>query len=109
MALVLIDRDECESMQSTQEMIERWVLELTGKEELADRTESDWKAVCKPMITGKIELYDLSEDLGEAKDVAAEHPDVVAKMKAIMTEAHVPSPRWQVPSRKTPRPATPTK
>jgi len=62
-----------------------------------------WKAVRRPMITGKVELYDLSEDLGEENDVAAEHPDVVARMKAIMAEAHVPSPRWQVPSPKPSR------
>ena len=59
-----------------------------------------WKAVRQPMLTGKIELFELSTDLGEANDVAAEHPDLVAKMEAIMAEAHVPSPRWEVKPRK---------
>ncbi len=54
-----------------------------------------WKAVRQPMLTGKIELYDLSRDLGEKTDVAVEHPDVVAKMKQVMATAHVPSPRWE--------------
>jgi len=52
-----------------------------------------WKAVRKPMFTGKTELFDLGADLGEQNDVAAEHPDLVARMEAIMAEAHVPSPR----------------
>ncbi|MFH1267016.1 MAG: arylsulfatase [Planctomycetota bacterium] len=55
-----------------------------------------WKAVRQPMLTGKIELYDLSTDLGEENDIAGEHPDLVAKMVAMMAEAHVPSPRWPV-------------
>ena len=55
-----------------------------------------WKAVRQPMFTGKTELFDLSTDLGEENDVAAQHPDLVAKMEAIMAEAHVPSPRWEV-------------
>ncbi|OHB83790.1 MAG: N-acetylgalactosamine-6-sulfatase [Planctomycetes bacterium RBG_16_64_12] len=55
-----------------------------------------WKAVRRPMLTGRIELYDLAADLGEENDVAAEHADLVARMEAIMAEAHVPSPRWTV-------------
>jgi len=49
---------------------------------------------------GKTELYDLSADLGEEDDVAGDHPEMVAKMEAIMKEAHVPSPRWIVKPRK---------
>ncbi|MFH1921670.1 MAG: sulfatase-like hydrolase/transferase, partial [Planctomycetota bacterium] len=59
-----------------------------------------WKAVRQPMLTGKIELYDLAADLGEENDLAGEHPDLVARMDAIMAEAHVPSPRWTVKKRK---------
>lgn len=53
-----------------------------------------WKAVRVPMSTGPIELFDLSVDLGEAHDVAAEHPDVVKAMAAIMDEAHEPKEGW---------------
>lgn len=60
----------------------------------------NWKAVRQPMLTGKIELYDLTKDIGEEHDVAAEHPDLVAKMEATMAEAHVPSPRWEVKPRR---------
>jgi uncharacterized sulfatase len=59
-----------------------------------------WKAVRRPMITGSIELFDLESDLSEENDLASDHPDMVAKMAAIMAEAHVPSPRWSVPQRK---------
>jgi arylsulfatase A-like enzyme len=55
-----------------------------------------WKGIRMPMTTGPIELYDLKTDLGETKDVAKEHPDVVARIKAIMDEAHVPSALWKV-------------
>ena len=66
--------------------------------------QGKWKAVRKPMFTGKTELFDLSADLGEENDVAGAHPDVVARMEAIMAEAHAPSPRWQVKRRAKPRP-----
>jgi arylsulfatase A-like enzyme len=54
-----------------------------------------WKAVRHPMRTGPIELYDLEADLSEQNDLAREHPDVVAEMRRVMREAHVPSPLWQ--------------
>jgi len=56
----------------------------------------DWKGVRIPMLTGEIELYDLRTDIGEQHDVAAAHPDVVARIRQIMDEAHVPSPLWKV-------------
>ncbi|MCA9052625.1 MAG: arylsulfatase [Planctomycetaceae bacterium] len=68
--------------------------------------KGDWKAVRAPMLTGPIELYDLSTDLGEAHDVAADHSDVVQSMKQIMEEAHTPHANWQirgsVPKEKSP-------
>ncbi len=56
-----------------------------------------WKAVRKPMIYGRTELYDLELDIGEQNDLAAQFPDVVQQLEGFMAEAHVPSPRWQVP------------
>ena len=55
----------------------------------------DWKAVRKPMIDGAVELYDLSADLGETTNLAAEHPDLVHQAAAYMDEAHVDDPRWR--------------
>ena len=37
------------------------------------------------------ELFDLKSDPSEMKNVAAEHPDVVAKLKVIMQQQHTPS------------------
>jgi len=49
-----------------------------------------WKAVHFAK-EGRIELYDLSVDIGEKNDIASEHPEIVEKMKQIMKEAHTPS------------------
>jgi arylsulfatase A-like enzyme len=56
----------------------------------------DWKAVRKPWGGPAIELYNLREDPGETRDVAASHPEVVAAARAAMERAHVPSPLWRV-------------
>ena len=40
--------------------------------------------------TGKIELYDLSKDPGESKNLADANLEIVAKIKKIMDEAHTP-------------------
>lgn len=46
----------------------------------------DWKAVRKDMKQGNrtLELYDLATDVGESRDVAAEHPDVIARVEELM-------------------------
>jgi hypothetical protein len=49
-----------------------------------------WKAIQKSPKAA-IELFDLDTDLGETKDVAAAHPDVVKKVEADFKEAHVAS------------------
>lgn len=54
-----------------------------------------WKGVSKP-FGGDIELYDLSKDQAEENNVAALHPEIVAKIRAAITEAHVPSPLWKI-------------
>ncbi len=41
-----------------------------------------------------LELYDLSADIGETKNVGAEHPEIVKKLDAYMKEAYTESPRW---------------
>ena len=55
-----------------------------------------WKAVRVPMGPGDIELYNLEQDLGEERDVADAHPEIVARMKQIMTGAHEPSKHWSI-------------
>ncbi len=71
-----------------------------------------WKAVrqnlVRPVPTGKkklaewkeplaIELYDLEADPTESTNVAAEHPEVVAKLHAIMLREHQPSAEFKMP------------
>jgi arylsulfatase A len=53
----------------------------------------DWKAV-RNGPQRPIELYNLKSDPAEAQNVAAEHPEVVAKLKAILAREHVPNPLW---------------
>ena len=42
-----------------------------------------------------VELYDLSKDIGETNDIAAEHPDLAAKLNKIINDAHT-EPRPQI-------------
>lgn len=53
-----------------------------------------WKAVNNSWPGGTPELYDLSSDLGETKDLAADYPDVLKKLQGYMQAAHVPHPDW---------------
>jgi len=51
-----------------------------------------WKAV-RPV--GKpLELYDLQTDLGETKNVAGGHPEIVAKIEECLTKARTESEFW---------------
>jgi arylsulfatase A-like enzyme len=56
-----------------------------------------WKALRQPMITGAIELYDVSNDLGEGTNLAAQYPEIVAQAEKFMLEAHVDHPNWPLP------------
>jgi arylsulfatase A-like enzyme len=59
-----------------------------------------WKAV-RNDVDKPIELYNLKNDLGETKNIANEHPDVVAKMAEIMKTARVDSPVWPMKKAKS--------
>jgi arylsulfatase len=52
-----------------------------------------WKGVRRNLHRGnlKIELYDLTSDIGERNDVAAQHPQIVSRITAIMQREHTPS------------------
>ncbi|MBN2475105.1 MAG: arylsulfatase [Pirellulales bacterium] len=47
-----------------------------------------WKAVRLPP-NGKVELYDLDADLGEADDVSGDYPEIAVQLKHAMDAAHV--------------------
>lgn len=61
-----------------------------------------WKAVrlgIKKNAAAPIELYRLASDIGESKNVAAEHPEIVSRIREIMTSARTTSavPAWNFP------------
>jgi arylsulfatase len=60
----------------------------------------DWKALRRNLNPNRqpedahaaaIELYDLAADPGETTDLAGKHPDVVARLHALMNQQHVKS------------------
>jgi len=48
--------------------------------------QGDWKLVWYVTLPSKVELFDLAKDPGEKDDVAASHPDVVARLQARIQE-----------------------
>ncbi|MGI9456392.1 MAG: arylsulfatase [Aeoliella sp.] len=54
----------------------------------------DWKAIRTNMKRSntKFELYNLAKDIGEKNDVAAENPEVLGKLVAMIEEQHTDSP-----------------
>ena len=59
----------------------------------------NWKAV-RNRPGGPVELYDLARDESESADVAAPHPDIVARAEALMQQEHVDDPTWPVAAAK---------
>ena len=53
----------------------------------------DWKAI-RSKLGGPLELYDLAKDLGEEKNIADRHPDVIARIETYLKTARTDSPNW---------------
>jgi arylsulfatase A-like enzyme len=56
----------------------------------------DWKALRQKLNAGDpsgsaLQLYNLAADRGETTDIAAQHPEIAARLSQIMTEQHTPS------------------
>jgi arylsulfatase A-like enzyme len=64
----------------------------------------DWKAV-RFGLKEPLELYDLKNDVTEKNNVAAQHPDVVAKIEKYLETARTDSPAWPARDRKAPQKA----
>ncbi|MFP6899488.1 MAG: sulfatase-like hydrolase/transferase, partial [Opitutales bacterium] len=57
-----------------------------------------WKAVrlnVRKNANSPIELYDLSKDIGETKNLASKHPELVKEMAKVMAESHTPNPLFR--------------
>ena len=75
-----------------------WEFHEQGKKQAV--RAGNWKAVRVNVAKnpdGPIELYNLEADLGEQENVADLHPEIVAKMAAIMTNARTDSENWSWP------------
>ena len=73
-----------------------------GGSKQAVRMEN-WKAI-RPRLDAPLELYDVQNDIGETSNVAAQHPDLVAKIEAYLKTARTESKPWPLqPPRKTGR------
>jgi arylsulfatase A-like enzyme len=55
-----------------------------------------WKAIRQKAVTAPIEIYDLASDPGEAADVAAQQPAVVARAAALFTSARIDNEYWKL-------------
>lgn len=64
-----------------------------------------WKGIRSGAPDAPVALYDQQNDLAETKDVAAEHPEIAAKIGAYLASARSDSPdwrpQWQAPKKKT--------
>ncbi len=75
-----------------------WEFHEQGKKQAVRIGE--WKGVRLDVAKnpdGPIELYHLTADIGEERDVADGHPGVVRQMAVIMATAHKPSEHWAWP------------
>lgn len=55
----------------------------------------DWKAV-RLSTQRPIELYDLKNDPGETKNIAADHPDIIKKVEACLAKARTDSKEFPI-------------
>jgi arylsulfatase A-like enzyme len=62
----------------------------------------NWKVV-RPAYGKPLELYDLSRDAGESRDLATERPEVLARLESLMKAAHVDSPDYPRSAPRKPR------
>ncbi|OUW16837.1 MAG: N-acetylgalactosamine-6-sulfatase [Opitutales bacterium TMED158] len=54
-----------------------------------------YKALRRPMLTGPIEIYDLSADIAEERDLAKSNPELVSTFEKLFAQGHTPSD-WKV-------------
>jgi arylsulfatase A-like enzyme len=55
----------------------------------------NWKGI-RTMKDGPLELYDVRRDIGEARNVAVEHPDIVARIETLLHDSRTESADFPV-------------
>ncbi len=69
--------------------------------------EGNWKLVYS-MLAARLELYNLTDDIGESNDIAAQHPDIVARLAKHLgdqlREWNSPMPTVRATGKKVPMP-----
>ena len=58
-----------------------------------------WKLIEQPMHT-PVQLYDVDADIAETRDLALEHPELLAELVRHLDEADEPSEQWKFPAAK---------
>jgi arylsulfatase A-like enzyme len=53
-----------------------------------------WKGIRQSRLAAPLELYDLQNDIAEKNDVAARHPQIVARIEAYLKTARLESADW---------------
>ncbi|MGJ8655743.1 MAG: arylsulfatase [Akkermansiaceae bacterium] len=56
----------------------------------------DWKGYRLGGWNGKMEIYDLKNDIGEQHNIASRNPRLVKQMEEIMKKEHSPHPVWNL-------------
>jgi arylsulfatase A-like enzyme len=54
-----------------------------------------WKGIRERSLTAPLALYDLQNDIAEKTNVAARHPEIVARLEAYLKTARLPSTDWE--------------
>ncbi len=84
------------SKQTKREYIYWEFHEQGGKQAIR---KGKWKAVrlnVRKKPDGPIELYDLSSDIGETKNLAEKHPDLIKEMSRLMTSSRTINPTFRL-------------
>ncbi len=53
-----------------------------------------WKGLRNERRSAPLEIFDLQSDLGEERNVAGKHPDIVARMETCLRNAREDSANW---------------
>ena len=56
-----------------------------------------WKVLRAGNLLAPLELFDLDSDVGEKRNVASSHPELVADFERFLATARTPSPNWPDP------------